>query len=88
MPVKDGCDRRGSSDARGRDAYTREYLALEVDTRFASRHLARAPDEFIEERGKPMSIRCDEGPELTGRHFLGRIEIYTLFARCGRVDNC
>jgi putative transposase len=37
------------------DAYTRECLAL---------------DEIIAQRGEPLSIRCDNGPELTSRHFL------------------
>ena len=52
------------------DAYTRECLALEVDTSFASRRVTRVLDQIIEQRGAPRSIRCDNGPELTSRHFL------------------
>src|SRR4051812_12493624 len=52
------------------DAYTRECLALEVDTSFASRRVTRALDQIIQRRGEPKSIRCDNGPELTSRHFL------------------
>jgi transposase InsO family protein len=52
------------------DAYTRECLALEVDTSFASRRVTRVPDEIVTERGRPGSIRCDNGPEFTSRHFL------------------
>ena len=52
------------------DAYTRECLALEVDTSFASRRVTRVLDEIIAERGAPLAIRCDNGPELTSRHFL------------------
>jgi len=52
------------------DAYTRECLALEVDTSFASRRVTRVLDEIVAERGLPQSIRCDNGPELTSRHFL------------------
>lgn len=52
------------------DAYTRECLALEVDTSFASRRVTRVLDEIIAERGTPQVIRCDNGPELTSRHFL------------------
>jgi putative transposase len=52
------------------DAYTRECLALEVDTSFASRRVTRVLDQLVEERGKPQAIRCDNGPELTSRHFL------------------
>ena len=52
------------------DAYTRECLALEVDTSFASRRVTRVLDQIIAEREKPLVIRCDNGPELTSRHFL------------------
>ena len=52
------------------DAFTRECLALEVDTSFASRRVTRVLDEIVMRRGKPQSIRCDNGPELTSRHFL------------------
>jgi putative transposase len=52
------------------DAYTRECLALEVDTSFASRRVTRVLEQIIAERGVPQAIRCDNGPELTSRHFL------------------
>jgi putative transposase len=52
------------------DAYTRECLALEVDTSFASRRVTRVLEGIIAERGQPQAIRCDNGPELTSRHFL------------------
>jgi putative transposase len=52
------------------DAYTRECLALEVDTSFASRRVTRVLDQIIVERGQPLAIRCDNGPEFTSRHFL------------------
>lgn len=52
------------------DAYTRECLALEVDTSFASRRVTRVLEGIIAERGLPQAIRCDNGPELTSRHFL------------------
>jgi|SRR5579863_219343 len=52
------------------DAYTRECLALEVDTSFASRRVTRVLDQIIQERGRPEAIRCDNGPEFTSRHFL------------------
>ena len=55
------------------DAYTRECLALEVDTSFASRRVTRVLDEIIAERGGPRRIRCDNGPELTSRHFMAWI---------------
>ena len=52
------------------DAYTRACLALEVDTSFASLRVTRTLDEIIEQRGQPRSIHCNNGPELTSRHFL------------------
>ena len=52
------------------DGYTRECLALEVDTSFASRRVTRVLEGIIAERGAPQVIRCDNGPELTSRHFL------------------
>jgi len=52
------------------DAYTRECLALEVDTSFASRKVTRTLEAIVAERGQPSAIRCDNGPELTSRHFL------------------
>jgi putative transposase len=52
------------------DVYTRECLALEVDTSFASRRVTRVLEGLVAERGRPQAIRCDNGPELTSRHFL------------------
>jgi len=52
------------------DVYTRECLALEVDTSFASRRLTRVLEEILLERGKPAALRCDNGPEFTSRHFI------------------
>ncbi len=52
------------------DAYTRECLALEVDTSFASRRVTRVLDAIITQRGMAGAIRCDNGPEFTSRHFL------------------
>lgn len=52
------------------DVYTRECLALEVDTGFAGRRVTRVLEELLRERGKPAALRCDNGPEFTSRHFL------------------
>ena len=54
------------------DAYKRECLALEVDTSYASRRVSCVLEGIIAERGRPQAIRCDNGPELTSRHFLAR----------------
>jgi putative transposase len=52
------------------DAHTRECLALEVDTSFASRRVTGVLERIAAERGKPERIRSDNGPELTSRHYL------------------
>jgi putative transposase len=52
------------------DTFTRECLALEADTSFASRRVTRVLEQIIRQRGRPQSIRCDNGPELTSRYFL------------------
>ena len=52
------------------DGYTRECLALEVDTSFASRRVTRILEQIVAQRGAPQAIRCDNGPEFTSRHFL------------------
>ena len=46
------------------DAYTRECLALEVDTSFASWRVTGVLDRVIAERGRPGRIRCDNGAKL------------------------
>jgi putative transposase len=54
------------------DTFTRECLALEVDTSFASPRVTRVLDAIIAERGRPQRLRMDNGSELTSRHFLSR----------------
>jgi len=41
------------------DAFTRESLAMEVDTSFAGLRVTRVLDQIIAERGLPRAIRCD-----------------------------
>jgi putative transposase len=52
------------------DPYTRECLALEVDTSLGSRRVTRVLEAVIEERGAPAALRSDNGPEFTSRYFL------------------
>jgi putative transposase len=56
------------------DSFTRENLSLETDTSLSSRRVTRSLEAVIERRGTPESIRCDNGPELTSRHFLAWCE--------------
>jgi putative transposase len=43
------------------DACTRECLALEVDTSFASRRVTRVLEGVLVRRPRPLAIRCDNG---------------------------
>ena len=52
------------------DTFTRECLALEVDTSFASPRVTGVLNALIAERGRPQRLRMDNGSELTSRHFL------------------
>ena len=56
------------------DSFTRECLAIEVDSCLSSRRVTRALEWIIQQRGVPGRLRCDNGPEFTSRHFLGWCE--------------
>lgn len=50
------------------DTYTRESLAIEVDTSISGERMARVLDHIIAERGAgPEEIVMDNGPEMTSR---------------------
>lgn len=49
------------------DVFTRECLAIEVDTSLSGERVARVLDRLIECRGKPSSIITDNGPEFTSK---------------------
>jgi putative transposase len=53
-----------------RDNFTRQARVLEASTSFPSRRVTRELERAIAAHGKPHAIRCDNGPELTSRHFL------------------
>jgi putative transposase len=52
------------------DNFTRECLALEVDTCLPSLRVIRVLDEIAGRRALPQVIRTDNGPEFTSRRFL------------------
>ena len=56
------------------DSYTRECPAIEVGSGICSRQVTRTLERIMEGRGKPKSLRCDNGPEFTSRHFLAWCE--------------
>ena len=47
------------------DDCTREALAIEIDTSLSSKRVTRVLNRVIAERGKPVRIRVDNGPEFT-----------------------
>jgi putative transposase len=49
------------------DDFSRECLAIEVDTSLPGLRVARVLDRLAEERGLPRAIVLDNGPELTGK---------------------
>ncbi len=49
------------------DDYTRECLAVEVDTSISGLRVARVLDRLLMLRGKPKGITVDNGPEFAGR---------------------
>ena len=56
------------------DNYTRECPAIEVDSCLSSQRVTRVLQWVMEQREAPESIRCDNGPEFTSRHFLAWCE--------------
>jgi len=49
------------------DESNREGLRIEVDTSLPAARVVRALDELVELRGKPLSIRMDNGPEFIAK---------------------
>jgi len=49
------------------DTYTRESLAIEVDTSLSGARVARVLDRVIAGRSTPQEIVMDNGPELTSK---------------------
>jgi putative transposase len=45
------------------DDFNREALAIDVDFSLPSARVIRSLEQIIEQRGKPKTIRCDNGPE-------------------------
>jgi putative transposase len=49
------------------DCHSREGLTIEPRQSFRAFHVVEALDRIVRERGKPKTIRCDNGPEFAGR---------------------
>lgn len=69
------------------DNYSRECLAIKVDTSLPSLRVIRILEEIIKSRGKPELIICDNGPEFRSKHFQSwceKKEIYLHYIEPGR----
>lgn len=50
------------------DVYSRESLALEVDTSITGKRVSRVLDRLKAQRGLPKTVGTDNGPEFRSRH--------------------
>jgi putative transposase len=53
------------------DDCTREVLAIEIDTSLSSKRIIRTLERIIDQRGVPVTVRTDNGPEFTSYEFEG-----------------
>ena len=60
------------------DVYTRECLALEADTSLGSGRVTRVLERLIGERGRPETVRSDNGPEFTSQRMLAWSEDWKI----------
>ena len=69
------------------DDFNREGLAIEVDFSLPAERVIRVLNQIIEWRGKPKSIRCDNGPEYISKLLYRRAakhQIKLLFIQPGK----
>lgn len=55
-------DGRGLRTFNVIDDFNREGLGIDVDFSLPSARVIRSLEQIIELRGKPLAIRCDNGP--------------------------
>jgi len=74
------------------DDFTRECVAIEVDTSISGERVTRVLDRAFESRGRPKTLVVDNGPEFTSRAldaWAYRRGIQLDFIRPGKpVENC
>jgi putative transposase len=74
------------------DDFTRECLAIEVDTALSGERVTRVLDRVLESRGKPAALVMDNGPEFASRAldaWAYRQGIELRFIRPGKpIENC
>jgi putative transposase len=74
------------------DDYTRECLAIEVDTSLGGRRVRRVLEAVLGKRGRPETVVVDNGPEFRGRALAGWSEersVRLQFIEPGKpMQNC
>jgi putative transposase len=74
------------------DDFTRECLAIEVDTALSGERVARVLDRLLEKRGKPVAVVSDNGPEFVSRvldAWAYKRGVELRFIRPGKpIENC
>jgi putative transposase len=69
------------------DDYNREGLGIEVDFSLPSQRVIRTLERIIEWRGKPLAIRCDNGPEYISQQLINwsnKKQITLLYIQPGK----
>ena len=69
------------------DDFNKEGLAIEVDFSLSAERVIRALNQVIDWRGKPKSIRCDNGPEYVSKllhDWAEKHQIKLLFIQPGK----
>jgi putative transposase len=73
------------------DLFTRQCLAIEVDTSLAGMRVKRVLERLVQDYGKPQTIVVDNGPEFISQHvdeWAYRTGVELAFIRPGKpVDN-
>ena len=74
------------------DDYSRECLAIEVDTALSGARVSRVLDRLVTRRGRPLRIVVDNGPEFTSRaldQWAYEAGVSLSFIRPGKpIENC
>ena len=68
------------------DEFTRESLAVEVATRLRARGVLEVLERLIAQRGVPMALRSDNGPEFVAKavqRWLGTRQVQTVYIAPG-----
>jgi len=69
------------------DDFNREGLGIDVDLSLPSARVIRSLEQIIEWRGKPLAIRCDNGPEYisqTLKYWAEQQQIKLMYIQPGK----